>query len=216
MESEMNPINYFKLAACLCVLVALLMNSGASTSASAACGGWGVVSSPNGGPNNHLYGVAAVSTTNAWAVGGYQSSNGNNQTLIEHWNGTQWSVVPSPSPGSDSNELWGVSADSSSDVWAVGDYSNGNFREATLIEHWNGNQWSIVKSPDASQYDNYLLAVTALSPTNVWAVGYSQANNAGPINTLVEQWNGSQWSVVSGPHPGTFYNFLYDVTAVSA
>ena len=36
---------------------------------------------------NQLYGVAATSPTNAWAVGDYYNGT-SNQTLIEHWNGT--------------------------------------------------------------------------------------------------------------------------------
>ena len=46
------------------------------------------------------------------------------QTLIEHWNGTTWSVVASPNVGTQLNGLNGVTAVSTSDIWAVG--SDGN------------------------------------------------------------------------------------------
>src|SRR5689334_14558799 len=60
-----------------------------------------------------LWSVAAVSANDVWAVG--QSSN---HTLTEHWDGTRWSVVPSPSGSYDFLE--GVAALASNDVWAVG------------------------------------------------------------------------------------------------
>jgi hypothetical protein len=49
---------------------------------------------------NYLYGVSAVSASDAWAVG-YYVDNGTNtdHTLILHWNGTAWSRVKAPQPG---------------------------------------------------------------------------------------------------------------------
>jgi hypothetical protein len=65
-----------------------------------------------------------------------------------HWNGTAWSRVPSPSPGNGdgegTSELFGVSALSSTDAWAVGDYINQTTGIIdTLILHWNGSTWSV-------------------------------------------------------------------------
>ena len=40
-----------------------------------------------------LAGVAALGPNNVWAVGTTITG-----TLVEHWNGAAWSVVPSPSP----------------------------------------------------------------------------------------------------------------------
>jgi hypothetical protein len=50
-----------------------------------------------GSPVDLLKGETAMSTSDVWAVGDYYCSNGYpSRTLIEHWDGTQWSVVPSP------------------------------------------------------------------------------------------------------------------------
>jgi len=77
--------------------------------------------SPAGTLANPLFGVAAVSATDIWAVG--QSQNGTSgipSTLIEHWDGTSWSIVASPSPGSAAT-LSGAAADpASGQAWAVG------------------------------------------------------------------------------------------------
>jgi hypothetical protein len=167
---------------------------------------WTQVASKNpGGPSrpNRLFGVAATSGSNAWAVGDY--SNGTaNQTLIEQWDGTTWRTVPSPNPGGPSrdNELLGVTATSLSNAWAVGDYSDGAGL-LTLIEHWNGSKWQVMKSQSpAGDFGNVLSAVSATSSTNVWAVGH--AVNSFSLNpvTLIEHWNGSTWQVSKSPSPG--------------
>src|SRR5437868_2907408 len=103
---------------------------------------WLVVASPNVGPGrNVLQGVAAVSSSDVWAVGSSEAdTNAPLHTLVEHWNGSAWSVVSSPNRGPDNNNLTGVAALSANDVWAVG--SDGK----TLVEHWNGSAWSIVPS----------------------------------------------------------------------
>jgi hypothetical protein len=100
----------------------------------ASCSGWSIVPSPNPGRNSYLYGVAAVSARNVWAVGDYDNASGVQQTLIEHWNGARWRVIPSPSPGTIANFLSALAVVSATDHWAVGDYSNGSFQ--TLIEHY--------------------------------------------------------------------------------
>ena len=93
---------------------------------------WSVVPSPNGNSNSVLSGVAAVSANDVWAVGSDSNSNFVTRSLTEQWNGKQWSVVKSPSPGSFSTQLEGVAAVSATDVWAVG-HTDSN----TLIEHYH-------------------------------------------------------------------------------
>jgi hypothetical protein len=69
--------------------------------------------------------------------------------LIEHYDGTAWSIVNSPSVASVSNELYGVSCVNSSDCWAVGLTYSGGLKQ-TLIEHYDGTAWSIVTSPNGT------------------------------------------------------------------
>jgi hypothetical protein len=62
---------------------------------------WGQVPSPDpggAGSDNDLFSVAAAAPDNIWAVGEHFAS-GKITTLIQHWNGTRWASVPSPSPG---------------------------------------------------------------------------------------------------------------------
>lgn len=176
---------------------------------------WSVVPSPNASPqNNTLYGVAAASSTDAWAAGYFIGSDLQTHTLIEHWNGTNWSIVSSADPGSSANNLFAITTVKSGDAWTVGFYRSGNGDFQTLIEHWNGSNWSVVSSPNPGSSNNLLYGVTALSANNVWAVGQF-LNSEGPSRALIEHWNGSQWSVVPSPTSGPSSDILYAVAAIS-
>src|SRR6266566_4410465 len=161
---------------------------------------------------NELYGVSAVSGSNAWAVG-RQNSTGVFKTLILHWNGAAWSTVKSPSPSSSDAELFGVSTRSGSDAWAVGNYDSN-----TLIVHWNGTAWTQVKTPSLGPgvYGG-LNGVSAVSGSDAWAVGsHSIPSDPGRSRTLVLHWNGTAWSKINSPTPNpNDLNFLEGVSARS-
>jgi hypothetical protein len=154
---------------------------------------------PNVGLNeNSLLGVSELPNGHAWAVGYYVNATYQQQTLIERYDGTVWSVVPSPSPGARQNILYGVAAVSDTDVWAVGTQKDSSDVFHTLTEHWNGTAWSVVPAMDAGTSGNSLYAVTAVSSTSVYATG-QQAGGGFPSQVLTEHWNGS-WSVLSTPN----------------
>src|SRR5438034_1962059 len=75
---------------------------------------WTLVATPNSGlGENNLNGVSAVSAGDVWAVGYWQPQKKTDaafHTLTEHWDGTAWSIVPSPTVGGNSNTLTGVAA----------------------------------------------------------------------------------------------------------
>src|SRR5262249_43831250 len=176
---------------------------------------WAVVPSPNGGTDyNILYHVAAVSSNDVWAVGSYAVSFVNH-TMVEHWDGSAWSIVPSPNVGTNNNQLAGVAAISSNNVWAVGSYANDSDVFQTLVEHWDGSTWSVVPSPNMGTNGDGLKGVTAISSSNIWAVGY-YANASAVEQTLVEHWDGNAWTIVPSPSTGTSDNILSAVAAVSS
>src|SRR6266702_2338901 len=176
---------------------------------------WSVVPSPNGSSTSNLSAVAAVSANDVWAVGSSGNQRSGAQTLIEHWNGTSWSVVKSPSPATGNNELSSVSAASASSIWTVGFLTNNTSQtpvDQTLIEHWNGSSWIVMKSPNPGSSSDHLNGVAAVSTSDVWAVGNGKTSSG---KTLIEHWNGSSWSVVTSPSPGSGGD-LRAVAAVSA
>jgi uncharacterized membrane protein len=155
---------------------------------------WSIVPSPN--PANdvttELYSVSAASANDVWAVGSTENGSAPTRTLIEHWDGTQWIIVPSPNPDTQLNELRGVAALSANDAWAVG-YRGGTQNETpleTLILHWDGTSWRQVASPNVPAGANQLSGITAISPNDIWAVG-----SAGGA-PLAMHWDGNAWSVV--------------------
>jgi hypothetical protein len=174
---------------------------------------WTIVSTPNSGPTavNALIAVSAASASSVWAVG-----SGGNAPLAERFDGVSWSIQPVPMPaGAIGGVLNGVKALSSSDAWAVGEYIDSGSTHHTLVEHWNGAAWSVVVSPDVSGADgSSLFGVSAVSASDVWAVGSSP--NSGITSTLVEHWNGSAWSIVASPNPGSLTSGLVGVSALAA
>jgi hypothetical protein len=154
---------------------------------------WRIVPSPNVPNDTHseLYAVSAASADDVWAVGGTHDGTLPSRTLIQHWNGTRWTIVPSPSPANQLNELRGVAALSANDVWAVGYTSGIETQEPidTLILHWDGVSWTRVESPNITGGANELFGIAAISANDIWSVGYA---GGAPLSM---HWNGSTWSI---------------------
>jgi len=156
-------------------------------------------------------GVADISPTDAYAIGGHLGSA--HTGLVAQWNGTTWTRVnvPLPSNNNLASDLYAVSADGPNDVWIVGTYyllvTPTDEALETYSLHWNGTAWSIVPMPmvpGTNPNNQFILdAVKANSPTDVWAVGKSSNAATGSATTLTEHWNGTAWSIVPSPSPGS-------------
>ena len=127
-----------------------------------------------------------------------------------------WTI---PSPSKTDNALHSVSADSSTDAWAVGYYgtgAQGSGDDNTLTLHWTGTTWVKVASPNPLPgLTNQLAGVYARSASDVWAVGEDSSVST-PLATLILHWNGTKWAKVPSPDPGTAGNELTAVSADSA
>jgi hypothetical protein len=160
---------------------------------------WSVIPSANRFTrSNRLLGVANVpGSHNTWAVGDGMLVGGPLTAHIDEWQGSFWHGVASPTvPGTQSG-LFGVSALSRTDAWAVGDYVDGSIK--SLIEHWDGASWSIVPSPNPSSQTNSLNSISSIAANDVWAVGLFRNDQSGNIEPLAEHWDGSAWTVVDTP-----------------
>jgi hypothetical protein len=137
-----------------------------------------------------LVDVKAISPDDAWAVGA-GGGDGAIGPVIEHWDGSTWSVVSVPPVGIRYTEPLAIDASGPDDVWVVGQKW-----DEPLVLHWDGSAWADVASADVRA--PRLTAVTAISPTDAWAVGttYSDVNGNGPTLPLLEHWDGSRWSVI--------------------
>jgi hypothetical protein len=183
---------------------------------------WSNVTSPNATTfYNELRDVDATSATNAWAVGYANGSSGVNgaprNTLAMRWNGTAWSIVATPQPGTQTRELYGVKAFSAADAWAVGWYYETSFTAEALTMHWNGSTWSQAPAPGPGTRGNSLAAVSGVAPDDVWAVGtYNDTGDArGLVHPLAMHYNGATWA--STPMPQTAAGgYLRSVTALAS
>jgi hypothetical protein len=73
--------------------------------------------------------------------------------------------------------------------------------------------WRGVPSPNASSQPNYLTAIDALAPDDVWAVGYY--TGTGRYLTLTLHWDGQEWSIIPSPNPGENSHFLSAVEMIA-
>jgi hypothetical protein len=146
---------------------------------------WNEVATPSVGSGaNQVNGVLALAPNDVWAAGFSTPvpppQEAATLTLIEHFDGTKWTVVPSPNVGPannfQSNRLFGLTANSSSDIWAFGSYfaSDGSGHQMTLLLHWDGGSWTIAPSPDPTKggfLSDLLFAGVVPAPGNVWIFG---------------------------------------------
>jgi hypothetical protein len=139
--------------------------------------------------------VAAVAANDVWAVGSTSSNGHDYFTLVKHWDGTHWSVVPSPGGAYDT--LTGLAVVAPNDIWAVGWALFG-----AEILHWNGSAWSISPTGSVGDYA-YFWGVSAIATNDVWAFG---AKSGIP---LADHWTGTTWNIERTPKVGGSGNSLY-------
>jgi hypothetical protein len=214
MSMPYNPTaGAFKRISCATTTSCIAVGNavGGSTVAEWDGTAWSFTPFPGAGTGNAglvtFESVTCTSPTSCFAVG--WKGGGSSTTLIESWNGAQWSIVPSPNPpGQDANTLYDVTCASPSSCFAVG---------GTLIEQWDGTSWSIVTSPTFPD-DTFpnLVGVSCTSESSCFAVGYINNSDGSLETTLIEAWDGASWSIVASPNaPGADRTFLLGVTCES-
>ena len=174
---------------------------------------WRVAQAPIPAGAN-LWSISASGRADVWAAGAEEYGG----QLIEHWNGERWERVTAPRiRGALPFAVTSLAPD---DVWTVGlARAAGELR--TLTEHWNGTRWDVVPSPNPASTGQgrfaILLAVSATSPTDVWAAGYRGRQGSNVNRTLVEHWDGRRWTIVPSPNArssnGVVNNILFSISS---
>jgi hypothetical protein len=148
-------------------------------------GAWSLVPSPNAGQTTTvLNDVAAVSATDAWAVGFAQNLGGNAFAAVLRWNGSAWGVATAPPLST----LTSVTALSATDVWVTGTDAEG----LPQLANWRGSGWTVQPAPAGTGPGMpHLTATTRLTPSTVWAVGYRSDGATGEARpTAIRTTNG--------------------------
>ena len=211
----------------LVLIVAAMLGSTVVVStrtAEAATSGWYVATVPGTGADDVLIGSTCANALQCWAVGITLVNIGSSQSypspLVEAWNGTTWTLVPLPLPGGEGGGLFDATCVNGSDCWAVGAVvatGSGN-PTGTLTEHWNGSSWSVTPSPTPSGpgvVGAILSSVSCASASSCMAVGYATDVNGNNLTDVVEQWNGSSWTIVPGASTGQAFDQLLSVQCSS-
>src|SRR5262249_18000647 len=112
--------------------------------------------------------------------------------------------VPLARPSTGGSGLYGVAVRGPWDASALGVARSARGSQApSLILHWDGARWTQVPSPNPGSVQDLLFGVAATSASNAWAVGFSESGGADSDQTLIERWDGSSWTQVPSPNPGT-------------
>lgn len=173
---------------------------------------------PSSSPVTPLAAVSCASADVCAAVGAYDNFM---QTFAEGWNGSSWSIQPTANPpsrtpfGTPVRALAGVSCPALTSCTAVGSYDSGKY-SAALAEDWDGHTWSIQSTPGPAGATNIQLkALSCASPGACTAVG-NYESLAGTFMSLIERWDGSNWSIQPSPTPsGGRYVNLVSVSCAS-
>jgi hypothetical protein len=195
---------------------------------------WNVVTTASlpSGISGGFTGVAAIPGTNElWAVGTMFNSVGTPtfHTLIEQYDGTNWNIVPSPDPttwGSQTQSfLGGIAVNNANDAWAVGEYGVASKPSQAygLYKHWDGTSWSNVIGQSTGRFGSIeqLFGISQIPGTDQFVEVGSNYSGYSPYTsskTVVDQWNGISWNLISSPNRlshNNYYSYLNSVAAVS-
>jgi hypothetical protein len=184
-----------------------------------AAGVWTGVTPPSTAPVSPPYSssgvpvlvsIACPSNDDCWAVGRVNATSG----LIEHYDGSAWSVVSEPAAG-----LVSVSCPSADDCWAVGTTLSKSKLYEPAIEQYSGGRWVGVQGPPLGSVGT-LSSVTCSDVDHCWAVGSIGTIDAGGSQPVIEAFDGTGWAVVSGPPltvgAGTAFSTLNGVICVTS
>lgn len=153
---------------------------------------------PEDGLRAGLSGVSCVAVDSCSAVGHITSQSGARRPLAERWDGSNWTVVSTPSlPAGKAGELYSVSCASALACTASGLTSNEPSRPDEvisakirwLVERWTGGAWTVldvggVPVPAGWWHDDFLNALSCPEVEACRGVGYGTAASEGETSPI--------------------------------
>lgn len=190
--------------------------------------------------HDEVMGLVAISQDDVWAVV-YDDIGGGSSKV--HWDGSTWTQVGKVEPdivlsyldADRADDVWALSTSgvverwdgqswqrmfddpryaslavvSPDDVWIAGQVH----QEAAAMWHWDGQRVARADVRTPGKY-SFLVGLTVVSPSVVWAVGGKTVGRRG-IRPLIEQWDGRHWHQRPTPDP-MHDSYLVDVGATTA
>ena len=152
-----------------------------------------------------LSSVSCVSTTVCETLGTGYNATPTPVVFGNQWNGSAWSLVSAATPSVSGSfptpviEATGMDCVTTTWCVAVGT-TNANVTATTpFAEQWNGSSWSLVSvavPSGAGVIGSYLASVSCVGTSFCEAVGQTIGATG---QNLIENWNGSQWAIVTSP-----------------
>jgi subtilisin family serine protease len=179
---------------------------------------WAYDSAPSGALRGQPFDVSCASASACVAVGTQvlpSEPYGRYRVLAMVWDGTEWTVEipeePITEDGSISS-LSGVSCASADSCIAVGEYRSSEAPDGTtLVEHWDGEEWSIVDG-SGEKFGGSSMSSISCAGADWPAAGCTAIN----LSHSVQRWDGEEWSPQSFPAPAGVPDFgLSDIDCLS-
>jgi hypothetical protein len=143
----------------------------------------------------------AVSGTDLYAAGVFESAGGIPANAIAKWNGSTWSALGSGIIGQ-VNALAVIGTD----LYAGGYFTRRGEVSADYIAKWNGSAWS----PLGSAVDSWVYALAA-SGTDLYAGGSFSFGAAGGLPArCIAKWDGNAWSALGSGMDSFVYALAVD------
>lgn len=136
--------------------------------------------------HHELSDVVAIASDDVWAVGDYRFIAGAFRGVTYHWDGHEWSHIPSPIEDIPQSGLEDVAATGPNDVWALG-----GSPDQTVLMHWDGGSWSLAEPPPHSVGGT----IAAVAPNDLWVSAWDG----------FWHWNGAAWTHMPSDVPGAAY-----------
>ncbi|MFD8543328.1 hypothetical protein [Streptomyces sp. NPDC059649] len=147
-----------------------------------------------------LTAVAALSDTQAWAVGYRLNSATSLKAIALRWDGKTWtqeSTLP------DNSFPQALAVRSAGDIWTVGSAS----------AHWDGTKWTAYQLDNDPAGHVVPDAVTTTSDGKAWTVGRAMGRSVKDGVPAVQSWDGKAWHRQALPDVGK--GELSGITAVA-
>ncbi len=190
----MSRMGLWRVAAALALVAGLVLGVSAPAGArpglrapAATCTWRDVPPAPVGGKIPSLFAVAAESATSAWGVG-----QAIGRPLIEHWDGTAWTVAQDGT-GFRHGRLLAVAVTADGTAYAVG-----TSHERPFAERATGGSWAALPTAPHVQGNTTLDAIAPYADDAVYTGG-SVRTAASVEHAVVDRFNGARWHPVPAP-----------------
>jgi len=164
---------------------------------------WSVVPTVDAGAaGNQFYAVTAVSSKSVYATGNQSGSGFPTQVLTEHWDGSKWSVLGTPSDPTATPVALGITGTDTL-LNVVGDAENSVVPYTTVVAGGAPSGLSVLSTPNSGAGENDLFGATTAADGSTWAVGWAVDPSSLTHFPLTLQGVSGTWAVVPILEPAT-------------